>query len=194
MARLGFIGAGALAKAMGGRLEAAGHQVSYASSRGGHDQVVAGAEVVVLAVPFAAVESALGALPPLAGRVLWSCVNALRPDLSGLAVGFDTSAAERVAALVPSARVVAALPPFASALASNSLAYDAGLNPTTFVCGDDAPAKKIVMALIADLGAHAVDAGGLSAARYAEPAMMLLVSLAYGSGAPRDIGLRLLER
>jgi predicted dinucleotide-binding enzyme len=35
--------------------------------------------------------------------------------------------------------------------------------------------------------------GQLSAARLVEPAMMLLISLAY-AGAPRDIGLRLLER
>lgn len=194
MAQLGFIGAGALGRALGNRLEAAGHQISYATTRGGHDQVVAEAEIVVLAVPFAALESALGALPPLNGRVLWSCVNALRPDMSGLAVGFETSAAEEVAKLAPDARVVAGLPPFASALASGPLAYDAGLSPTTFVCGDDAQAKATVMALVADLGAHAVDAGRLTAARYVEPAMMLLVNLAYGSGAPRDIAMRLLER
>lgn len=47
--------------------------------------------------------------------------------------------------------------------------------------------------LIEDLGAMPVDAGPLTSARYIEPAMMLLVSLAY-AGEPRDIGLRLLER
>jgi hypothetical protein len=31
-------------------------------------------------------------------------------------------------------------------------------------------------------------------ARYVEPAMMLLVSLAYAGAEPRDVGLRLLER
>ena len=44
-----------------------------------------------------------------------------------------------------------------------------------------------------DLRAHPVDAGPLTAARYVEPAMMLLVSLAY-AGVPRDLGLRPLQR
>jgi predicted dinucleotide-binding enzyme len=55
------------------------------------------------------------------------------------------------------------------------------------------PAKATVELLVFDLGAHAVDAGPLTAARLIEPAMMLLVRIAY-AGAPRDIGLRLLER
>jgi 8-hydroxy-5-deazaflavin:NADPH oxidoreductase len=67
------------------------------------------------------------------------------------------------------------------------------LSPTVFVCGDDAEAKRIVEQLLHDVGAHAVDAGPLSASRLVEPAMMLLVSLAY-AGVPRDLGLRLLER
>jgi predicted dinucleotide-binding enzyme len=62
-----------------------------------------------------------------------------------------------------------------------------------FVCGDDDGAKALVETLVRDLGAHPVDAGPLAAARLVEPAMMLLVRLAY-AGLPRDIGLRLLER
>jgi hypothetical protein len=38
-----------------------------------------------------------------------------------------------------------------------------------------------------------VDAGALAVARLIEPAMMLLVRIAY-AGVPRDVGLRLLER
>jgi predicted dinucleotide-binding enzyme len=47
--------------------------------------------------------------------------------------------------------------------------------------------------LLRDIGAQPVDAGALSAARLVEPAMMLLIKLAY-SGVPRDVCLRLLER
>jgi hypothetical protein len=50
-----------------------------------------------------------------------------------------------------------------------------------------------VAELVRDLDGHAVDAGLLTAARYVEPAMMLLISLAY-AGAPRDLASRLLER
>lgn len=150
-------------------------------------------EVVILAVPFRAINAALPDAGPLRGRVLWSCVNALNPDLTGLAVGFDDSAAEEVARAAPGARVVAAIPPFASAIAAPSLAYDADLPPTVFLCAEELAAKETVAGLVQDLGAHPVDAGPLTAARYVEPAMMLLVSLAY-TGVPRDLGLRLLER
>jgi predicted dinucleotide-binding enzyme len=148
---------------------------------------------VILAVPFAAIDAALADAGALEGRVVWSCVNALKPDLTGLALGFDNSAAEEVARRARGARVVEAIPPFANAIAAPPLAYDCDLAPTVFVCADDPAAKRAVQELVRDIGAHPVDAGPLTAARYVEPAMMLLVSLAY-AGMPRDLGLRLLER
>ena len=148
---------------------------------------------MILAVPFAAIDAALADAGSLRGRVLWSCVNALKPDYTGLAIGFENSAAEEPARRAPGARVVAALPPFAHAIASRQLAYDRDLTPTVFLCGDDAAAKRIVERLVRELGAEPVDAGPLEAARLVEPAMMLAVSIAY-AGVPRDVGLRLLER
>jgi 8-hydroxy-5-deazaflavin:NADPH oxidoreductase len=204
--RLGIIGAGSLGSALGARLRAAGHEVMFGggdtaaevasrqdAAAGSNAEAAAFGDVVVLAVPFASVGVALEETGSLEGRVLWSCVNALKRDFSGLAVGFDTSAAEEVARHAAGARVVAAIPPFANAIASQGLTYDGGLEPSVFLCGDDDGAKRLVEQLVADLGAHPVDAGPLSAARLVEPAMMLIVGLAY-AGVPRDIGLRLLER
>jgi predicted dinucleotide-binding enzyme len=203
--RIGIIGAGSLGSALGERLGEARHEIMFGggdSAREVADRLGAGvgsnaeaagfSDVVVLAVPFAAINAALDEAAPQ-GRVLWSCVNALKPDLSGLVVGFETSAAEEVARRAPGARVVAAIPPFAPAIASGSLAYDHGVEPSVFLCGDDAGAKHVVEQLIRDIGAQPIDAGQLSAARLVEPAMMLLISLAF-AGAPRDLGLRLLER
>jgi 8-hydroxy-5-deazaflavin:NADPH oxidoreductase len=203
--RIGIIGAGSLGSALGERLGRAGHEIMFGGGEGalevanclgagvGSNSEAAGfSDVVVLAVPFAAIDAALDEAAPQ-GRVLWSCANALKRDLSGLEVSFDTSAAEEVARRAPGARVVAAIPPFAHAIASGSLAYDHGLEPSVFLCGDDPGAKQVVEQLIRDIGAQPIDAGQLSAARLVEPAMMLLISLAY-AGAPRDVGLRLLER
>jgi predicted dinucleotide-binding enzyme len=204
--QLGIIGAGSLGTALGQRLASSGHEIMFGGGESAREVAIRGdarvgsnadavgfGDVVILAVPFAAVECALAEAGPLHGRVLWSCVNAIKPDLSGLAVGLETSGAETVAARADGGRVVAAIPPFANAIASGRLSYDAGLEPTVFVCGDDDSAKQVVEGLIEDIGAQPVDAGPLSAARLVEPAMMLLVSLAY-SGVPRDLGLRLLER
>jgi predicted dinucleotide-binding enzyme len=120
-------------------------------------------------------------------------VNALKPDYTGLVTGFDNSAAEEVARRAPGARVVAAVPPFAHAIATGRLCYERDLQPTVFLCGDDSAAKRIVGGLVGELGADSVDAGPLTAARLVEPAMMLAVSIAY-AGVPRDVALRLLER
>jgi predicted dinucleotide-binding enzyme len=198
-------GASILGSALGERLGGARHEIMFGggdsalevahrlgAAVGSNSEAPGFSEVVVLAVPFAAIDAALDEAAPR-GRVLWSCVNALKRDLSGLAVGFDASAAEEVARRAPGARVVAAIPPFARAIASGRLAYDQGLESSVFLCGDDPGAKQVVEQLILDIGAQPIDAGQLSAARLVEPAMMLLISLAYAS-APRDIGLRLLER
>ena len=159
---LGIIGAGSLGSALGKRLSGAGHAILYGTGAepkpaaaldgaevGTNSEAAAFSDVLVLAVPFAAIDEAMPSDGELAGKIVWSCVNALKPNFSGLAVGF--------------------------------------------VAGDDAGAKRAVERLIEDLGAMPVDAVPLTSARYIEPAMMLLVSLAY-AGEPRDIGLRLLER
>jgi predicted dinucleotide-binding enzyme len=204
--RIGIIGAGSLGSALGERLGAAGHEVMFGGEAtalevatrlrarvGANREAASFGEVLVLAVPYAALDGALDEAGPLQGKVLWSCVNALKRDLSGLAVGFDCSAAEQVARRAGGARVVAAIPPFAGALAAGDLRYERELAPSVFVCGDDAAAKLLVTRLVEDLGAHAVDAGPLTSARLVEPAMMLVIRLAYAE-VPRDLGLRLLER
>src|SRR5262249_28611029 len=140
--RLGIIGAGSLGTALGERFAEAGHEIMFGGTASGHDAAVrlparvgsngetsAFGDVVILAVPFTAVAAALADAGPLGGRVLWSCVNALKPDYTGLAIGFDNSAAEEVARRAPGARVVAAVPPFANAIANGPLCYDRDLEP-----------------------------------------------------------------
>src|SRR5262245_36488320 len=143
---VGIIGAGSLGTALGDSLAAAGHVIMFAggesanaaaerhgAAAGSNAEAAAFGDALVLAVPFAAVHCALADAQPLDGCVLWSCVNALKADLSGLAVGFDNSAAEEVARGAPRARVVAAIPPFAHAIAERRLSYDCDLKPTVFL-------------------------------------------------------------
>jgi predicted dinucleotide-binding enzyme len=204
--KLGIIGAGSLGCALGERFAETGHEIMFGGSASARDaadrlgarvgsnaETAAFADVVILAVPFAAVPIALADAGPLRERVLWSCVNALKPDYTGLVIGFNNSAAEEVARCAPSARVVAAVPPFAHAIATGRLSYERDLEPTVFICSDDNAGKRIIEGLVRELGADPVDAGPLTAARLVEPAMMLAVSIAY-AGVPRDVGLRLLER
>ena len=155
-------------------------------------EAVAFGEVVLLAVPWAAVGEALKAGGLFKSKVLFSCVNCLKPDFSGLAVGTTTSAAEEIARSAPGARVVEALPPMAEVLAAADHRL-AGQQISTFYCGDDAEAKAIVAGMLRDLDLEPIDAGPLTSARYIEPNGMLQVQLAYRMGLGSRIGIKLLR-
>lgn len=208
--QVGIIGGGRLGQALAARLVTAGHGVAFAAVPGNEESaraaahavpgtaqdgvtaVVHAAEVVVLAVPYDAVGDALTAAGDLGGRVLWSCVNALTPDAAGLVVGHTTSGAEEVARTARGARTVAAIPPFADQLAAGTVEID-GRAPTVFCCSDDDDARATVAGLVRDIGLRAEDAGPLASARFVEPAMVLLVRLAYAGPGPRRLGLALIE-
>ncbi|MGG1946960.1 NAD(P)-binding domain-containing protein [Trinickia sp. NRRL B-1857] len=207
--RIGIIGAGNVGIGVARRLIAKGHAVMLsfcldmdrlASTAAGLrarvgtvSEAVEFADVVVLAVPWGVVPEALsqvGTEPPQ--RILWDCTNALKPDLSGLAIGTETSGGEEVAKLAPWASVVKAIPPFAQMLHSpNMLIGDKRTD--VFVCGDDENARTVVSRLVREIDAQPIDAGPLSLARYAEPAAMLLVTLAYARNWGPRIGMSVLR-
>jgi predicted dinucleotide-binding enzyme len=207
---IGIIGAGNMGANMGRAWAGKGHQVLFSFSKdpsglraaaetagpsartGTPAEAAAFGDVILLAVPWGAVPEALRQAGDLTAKVLFSCVNCLKPDFSGLAVGTTTSAAEEIARLAPAAKVVEALPPMAQILASASHRLD-GQQISTFYCGDDAAAKKSVARLLAELDLDPVDAGPLTSARYIEPAGMLAVQLAYGMGLGPNVGMKLLR-
>jgi predicted dinucleotide-binding enzyme len=101
-------------------------------------------DVVALAVPFGAIDAAREQAGPLAGKVLSSCVSALKPDHLGLAVGFVSSAAWGCR----QACVVVVMPPFAEAPASDALADDHELAPSVFHLRRRLRAKQLVAQLV----------------------------------------------
>lgn len=208
--KIGIIGAGNIATGLAKFWSAKGHELFFSYSRdaeklkktaqsvspkaqtGTPEQAVAFADVVVLAVPYTAVQDAIKAAGSLKGKLIFSCVNALKADFTGLAVGTTSSAAEEIAKLAPDARVVEGLPAFAEVLHSSSRQIS-GQQATVFVSGDDAEGKKIVSGLLGECELEVIDAGPLWSARYVEPAMMLLVNLAYAQGMGGRVGFKLLH-
>ena len=149
-------------------------------------------EIVVLATPWPATEAAVKEAGDLTDKVVIDCTNPLKPDISGLAFGYNTSAAEQVAHWAKGAKVFKAF---------NTTGYNIMANPVIngtrtvmFVCGDDAAAKAKVLQLATDLGFDAVDAGPLTQARLLEPWAMLWISLAFKGSVGRDFGFALLRR
>jgi NADPH-dependent F420 reductase len=149
-------------------------------------------QIIVLATPWHGTEAAIRAAGDLRGKTVIDCTNPLKPDVSGLEVGFTISGAERVAEWAKGAKVFKAF----NTTGSNNMADPVinGIRTVMFVCGDDEAAKRTVMQLVTDIGFDAVDAGQLAQARLLEPWAMLWISLAFRGGMGRDFGFALLRR
>jgi hypothetical protein len=184
--KIGIIGSGNMGAGMGKIWAAKGHKVLFSFSKdqeklravaaagpnartGTPAGAVAFGELVLLSVPWSAVPEALKAAGDCDGRTLFSCVNCLKPDLSGLEGGTSTSAAEEIVKLAHGAKMVEAIPPMAQILAADSRRLD-GRQISAFDCGNDPAAKTSVASLLLDLDLDPVDAGPLTSARYIEPA------------------------
>ncbi len=154
----------------------------------------AGADVVIVATPYAGAVDALRAAGDLNGRVIVDITNPLTADYMGLSIGHSTSAAEEIQKAFPQAKVVKAFNTvFAQILAAGPTL--AGATVPVYFAGDDAQAKEKVKALIASTGFKPVDAGPLKNARYLEPLAGLNIYFGYGAGlgtaiAPGWIGMR----
>jgi predicted dinucleotide-binding enzyme len=149
-------------------------------------------EVVVLATPWTAAEAAVRAAGNLNGKTVIDCTNPLKPDLSGLALGFNTSAAEQVAQWAKGANVFKAFNTTGFNIMANPVLN--GIRTVMFVCGDNEAVKPRVLQLASDVGFDAVDAGKLVIARLLEPFAMLWIHLAFTGSAGREIGFALLRR
>ncbi|MGH6843929.1 MAG: NADPH-dependent F420 reductase [Methylocella sp.] len=207
---IGIIGSGNMGASMGKAWAAKGHKVLFSFSQdaaklravteaagpaarsGAPAGAVAFGDVILLAVPWGAVTEALESAGTIKGKVLFTCVNCLNPDLSGLAVGTTTSTAEEIAKLAPEAKVVEAIPPMPQILAADSHRLN-GQQISAFYCGNDPDAKAAVASLLRDLDLEPVDAGELTSARFIEPAGMLIVQMAYGMGLGPNVGMKLLR-
>ena len=170
--------------------QAAGHGAKAASVRG----AVEAADLVLLAVPYGAVEEVLTEIRPLLrGKTVIDATNALSADFSSLMLGFTTSAAEEIAKLVPDAHVVKAFNTvFAQVYASQNPKIQ-GKAISVFVAGDNKEATEKVQTLITKMGFDVVNAGPLKSARNIEPLAMLNISLGYGQGLGTSTGFALLR-
>jgi hypothetical protein len=154
---------------------------------------VKSAEVIALAMPFAALDSVISATGDLAGKVVIDCTNAVKrgPDGMTLEYGHTTSSGELVQSKLPKARVVRSF----NAQGAENLANPVygGIAASNFYCGDDADAKHTVAQLIADLGFEPIDAGPMTSARLLEPLMLLWITCSRTQGT-RDLAFKLLRR
>jgi 8-hydroxy-5-deazaflavin:NADPH oxidoreductase len=178
MAHVSIIGTGNMGPAIAGVVTNGGHTVEL-FGQNDTDKPVTG-EVVVLAVPYAAVSDIVAQRGgQLAGKVVVDITNPVNFEtFDSLVVPTDGSAAAELAAALPQSRVVKAFNTnFAATLASGTV----GGNPTTvLLAGDDADAKSLLAGIVTAGGLRAIDAGSLRRARELEALGFLQITLAAG--------------
>lgn len=203
--QIAIIGAGNVGSAIARGVSKQGHDViltaadpanaqKVAEEVGGHvastaSDAVTGADLVVLAVPYGAVEDmARDIADEVTGKVVIDATNPLTTDGSGLAVS-DRAGAETIQALLPGAHVVKA---FNTVFASNQGdPVTDGVVLDGFYAGDDQTAKSTVAQLLGDIGFRPIDAGDLTAARALEHLAFLNISLNARNGWSWQSGWKL---
>lgn len=201
---IAIIGSGNVGRAIAQNLAGKGHTV-FVGSRTAHaaaeapqmtgvtilSPVVAAARanLVILALPWAAAEGAIKALGDLAGKTVIDCMNPLGMvgGSLGLTLGFDQSAGEMVQRWLPMAHVVKTLNQVGAEVMADPARFPH--RPVMFVAGNNEDAKLHATQLLAELGFEALDAGDITKSRLLEPFAMVWINQALFRGKGRDWAL-----
>ncbi len=203
--QIAIIGSGNVGKALAGSFTRAGHGVTLtaahpdnakaaaeqtgANAAESNQAAVQGAEVVVLAVPYPAVDAVVAdAGDALAGKVLVDATNRVNPADPGSVLD-GTSGAEQLQSRLPAAQVVKA---FNTAFASRQAdpVVD-GIAVDGYLAGDDEGARQTVAELLHSVGFRPVDAGPLVMARVLEGMALLNITLQIRHNWPWQAGFKL---
>jgi NADPH-dependent F420 reductase len=153
---------------------------------GSYSDVVADAEVVVLAVPWTAVDETLPQLGDLSGKVLIDITNPYTAE--GLVPLEGTSTAEEIQKKADGAKVVKG---WNHVYGVNLTRPEVdGIPSSVLIAGDDQAAKETVFQVARDMGFDPVDVGELSKTRHLER----LGGHLAGLGMNADRLLRILQR
>jgi predicted dinucleotide-binding enzyme len=156
--KIGIIGAGRIGGNAGRLFEQAGHEV-FLGSRDTVADAAAFSDVVMLSIPWTAIDDVLSKTGPLEGKVVIDTTNPYGPggvqDLGGRSAG-------RVnAQRIPGARIVRAFNTLTSGFQADAAGRRGDERVVLFLSGDDEEAKALVGGLIEDIGFAPVDVGGL---------------------------------
>jgi predicted dinucleotide-binding enzyme len=187
MDTIAIIGSGNVGSALARGLTRAGYVVRST----GRENVRATAEaagIIILAVPFSAIDDAVSTIGDAAdGKVLVDVTNALDANM-GLAIGCTTSGAEELQKRAPAAKVVKAFNTvFAQHMDNGRVGND---TLSVLAASDDDDAKNRVLELARAIGFDAVNAGPLRSARWLETLGYLNIQLGYVVGHGTATGFR----
>ncbi len=202
--RIGILGTGTLAEALGEGWARAGHELviggrSHAKARTladrlGRDvravaprEAVTGRDAVLLAVSWDGVDEMLRSAGAseglLAGTPLIDPTNAVEHGVGVSLPGRGEAMAERIAALAPGAHVVKAFHLFPAEQWTGAPGKDE--RPVTVaMCGDDPAALQVVSTLVRDVGGVPAVLGSLDRVRQLEEVAGFVIGLAFAGVDP----------
>ena len=202
--RVGILGSGLMGGTLGTLFARAGHEVVFSYARrkeklkrlarnaqgkaraGTPREAAQDADALLLAVHWSRIGDVLRRTGDLSGKVIISCSLPMNDENTELVVAHTSSGAEKLAKMVPGARVVAAFNTVPSEVLFGVFeAMGKAMKPSLVYCGDHRTGNSVAAELIRDVGFDPVDAGPLRIARYIEPFCLLVAQLAYGGkGGP----------
>jgi NADPH-dependent F420 reductase len=174
-----IIGAGNVGGALAQAFSRAGHSVtitsrtqekaetvareSGAKAARSNKEAVEGAEVVILAVPYTALDEVAEELgSSLEGKAVVDTMNRFNPDDPAATID-GTSSTEQLHAKIPGARIVKAFNYlFASRMADPTVD---GVELDAYIAGEDEEAKSQVAELARAIGLRPIEVGGVGMAR-----------------------------
>jgi 8-hydroxy-5-deazaflavin:NADPH oxidoreductase len=202
--RIGILGTGTLAAALGAGWARAGHELvvggrSLARARelagrlgsgvgaAGSREAATGRDAVLLAVSWDGAEDMLRAAGApegqLAGTPLIDPTNAVEHGVGVLLTGPGDAMARRIAALAPGAHVIKALHLFPAEQWHRPPGEPA---VTVAICGDDPAALRVVSELVRDVGGVPAVLGPMDRARQLEEVAGFVIGLAFAGADPRS--------
>jgi predicted dinucleotide-binding enzyme len=204
---IAIIGTGNVARALGPEFAAQDHDIVYGSRDPSRDEVqalvertggnatattpaesVAGADIVVLAVPGGLAAQITAGLGNLSGKIIIDPTNHILRDEDGVpTMSADPSNAELIQAEAPGAWVVKA---FNTLNWRTMVDPDSSGGPVTIpLVGDNGDAKAKVAELVEGMGLEAIDLGPLHYARHVEGMLIVWIN-ARRTGQSFDYYLR----
>jgi 8-hydroxy-5-deazaflavin:NADPH oxidoreductase len=176
---IGIIGAGAIGSAFAKALAAKGLKAIISNSRGpasladlarelgpsitpGTREQAAAQDIVLVAVNWSKLPTALAGLPDFGGRIVIDANNPIEAPRFEPAQLHGRTSSEIFAELVPGARVVKAFNHLPAHLIADDPQAEGGRR-VLFFAGDEAEAKAAVSGLIEQLGFFGIDLGSLEA-------------------------------
>jgi len=153
-----------------------------------NQDAISGVDVIILAVPFAHLESTIKGLTGFEGKIVVTPVNPMeKRDFFVFVPPPEGSAALLTKKLLPGARVVTA---FNTIAANRWKAIDEDIDVAVPVCSDDPEAKKIVIEIANGISKiKAYDAGPLAVSAMVESLTPLLLNIARYNKM-KDVGIR----